>query len=187
MNKFIYLFCLAMIITSCGDDDDCCIVDPEDTLLNYDGDNFTAPILPPGHYVFAMRLPATTLSRLTGQSIKSVDIYMYDIPNDVELVIYNESGNLPSSELYSQNITNTLSPNGWNSITLGTPYITDGTSLWIGIDINNNQLLQSVGCDQGPANPNGDWLYDSADDEFIRFSNRVNDSVNWNIRVTVGE
>jgi len=187
MTKYLYLILIGLFMVSCGDDD-CCDVAPEDTLLNYDGDNFTAPTLPPGDYVFATRLPATTINRLSGQSIKSVQVYMYNVPTGIELVIYNESGNLPSSELYSQDVTATLSPNGWNTINLTTPYAVDGTSLWVGFDLNiNNSPLQSVGCDQGPANPNGDWLYDGTDDQFIRFANRVNDSVNWNIRVTVGE
>ena len=185
MHKIFYFLLTFLLLVSCGEDD-CCDIAEEDTLINYDGDNFTAPNLPPGDYVFAMRMPTTTLSRLSGQAIKPVQVYMYEIPFDVELVIYNESGNLPSSERYSENITTALTPNSWNTITLATPYTVDGSTLWVGVDINQNNLLQSVGCDQGPANPNGDWLYDSADDQFIRFANRLNESVNWNIRVTLG-
>ncbi len=186
MIKYVYIFLLGLVVLSCGEEE-CCDIAADDTVLNYDGDNFIAPTLPPGDYVFAIRLPTTTLNRLASQSIKSVQVYMYDIPTDISLVIYNESGNLPSGELYRQNITSDLSANGWNLINLTTPFMVEGSTLWVGIDVDLDRLQQSVGCDRGPASPNGDWLYDSTDDQFIRFANRVNDSVNWNIRVTVGE
>jgi hypothetical protein len=187
MIKYLFMIFLVLGLISCGGDDDCCEVGDEETLINYDGDNANAPNLPAGNFVFAIRLPLTTLNRLEGQNITAVSVFMYDIPSDVDLVIYNEINNLPSRELYTQDITSTLSPNGWNSIALDTPFPVTGTTLWVGLDIDNQQMMQSIGCDLGPANVNGDWLFDGTDGEFIRFTNRVNDSVNWNIRVTVGQ
>ena len=187
MKKYLLVILLAVGLMGCGDDDECCEVTDEETLLNYDSDNANAPNLPAGEYVFAIRLPLTLLSRLEGQSIRSVSVFMYDIPSDVDLVVFDEFNNLPSRELYTQDITSSLSPDGWNMIDLDTPFEVTGATIWVGLDIDNQQMMQSIGCDLGPANVNGDWLFDGADGQFIRFANRVNDSVNWNIRVIVGQ
>lgn len=190
MKIRILLFCLLTIMvamsTSCGEDD-CCAVTPEDTLLNYDGPNATAPNLPPGSYSFAIRLPSTLINRLSGQSVKSVNFYLYDRPVDAVLVVYNESNGLPNQAIYTQNITNSLSTQGWNTVNLDTPVSISGSSLWVGIDVSLNGVQQTIGCDAGPGNVNGDWLYDGADGEFRRFADRVGDNINWNIRVVVGE
>jgi len=186
MIKYLLVMFLAIGMMACSDNDDCCDVTDEETLLNYDSDNANAPNLPAGEYVFAIRLPLTLLNRLAGQNIRSVSVFMYDIPSEVDLVIYDESSNLPSRELFNQDVTTSLSPDGWNTINLSSPFEVTGETLWVGLDIDNAQMMQSIGCDLGPANVNGDWLFDGADGEFIRFTNRVNDSVNWNIRVTVG-
>ncbi len=184
--QYLLLAVASLFLLSCGDDDDCCVLLPEDTILNYDGDNFTAPTLPRGSFRFAIRLPLTTLSRFDGQSIKSVNVYMYEVPY-TELHIYSDAAGEPDRLLYSEDVTTQLSPNGWSEVTLSDPYPVDGSSLWVAMDVSIGAFMQSIGCDQGPANPNGDWLYDAADGEFIRFTDRVGDSVNWNIRVVVGE
>lgn len=187
-----YIFLLMMAVTlmvtfnSCGDDADCCDVTPEDTLLNYDGPNATAPNLPPGNYSFAIRLPSTLINRLAGQSLKSVNFYLYDRPVDAILVVYNEVNGRPFEAIYTQNITNAISTQGWNSINLDAPVSITGSSVWVGIDVSLNSVQQTIGCDAGPGNVNGDWLYDGADEEFRRFADRVGDSINWNIRVVIG-
>jgi len=43
----------------------------------------------------------------------------------------------------------------------------------------------TVGCDPGPAVPDGDWLYSSADGQWMALSQRFRVSINWNIRGTV--
>lgn len=187
LYRYTFFFLFSFLLISCGDDDDCCVIPAEDIIINYDGDNVTAPNLPAGNYVFAMRLPATTINRLAGQSIKSVIVYMYNEPVDINMNIYNESNNLPGTVLYTQSMSGQVINNEWNTVNLSDPFEISGSALWVGFEVNLNNQLQTVGCDSGPASPNGDWLYDGADEEFIRFTNRVNDSVNWNIRVVIGE
>ncbi len=175
-----------VVFTSCGDDDDCCVLPAEDILINYDGDNFTAPNLPPGEYVFAMRMPVTTLNRLEGQFIKSVVAYIYNQPSSMNLNIYSEQNNLPGQIIHTQSVSS-QNLQDWNTFQLTSPVMLDGSAVWVGFEVNLNSQMQTIGCDSGPASPNGDWLYDGSDQEFIRFANRVNDSVNWNIRVVIGE
>ncbi|NBC09496.1 MAG: hypothetical protein GVY26_20080, partial [Bacteroidetes bacterium] len=41
---------------------------------------------------------------------------------------------------------------------------------------------QSIGCDAGPNQSNGDWLYDSNDSQWLPYTDRTPESINWNIR-----
>ena len=185
--KYILLFSILSLATSCGDDVDCCITGVEDEVLNYDGDNATAPQLPPGNYNFSMRLPSTTLSRYEGQSVKAVSFYMFDVPSSAILTIYDDQVSEPGTLIASEDVTNLLATDGWTTIEFGSPITIDGSGLWVGLDVSLDNVMQTVGCDAGPGNVNGDWLYDGADGEFIRFEDRLGESINWNIRVTVGE
>jgi hypothetical protein len=185
--KYILFFLLMVTLISCSNDDDCCEVGVEDTLLNYDGENQTAPQLPPGNYNFAMRLPGTTLNRLSGQVLKTVSIYMYDVPNSAIISIFSDQITVPGQILYTQSVTDQLNPDSWNTINLTTPFPISGSGIWVGVDVSLDALSQTVGCDAGPGNVNGDWLYDGSDQEFRRFVDRVGESINWNIRVVVGE
>jgi hypothetical protein len=48
--------------------------------------------------------------------------------------------------------------------------------------VYHNDVLQSIGCDAGPAAPDGDWLYQDSDQEWQTFRQRTGESINWNIR-----
>ena len=59
--------------------------------------------------------------------------------------------------------------------------------LWISIKFASTNQAQVIGCDEGPAHPFGDFLFDSDDEEFRRFLLRSNGeaNINWNIRAVV--
>jgi len=98
----------------------------------------------------------------------------------------DDTSTIPGAILNTQLITN-ASPNSWNTITLNEPFLLDGSSVWVGIEVTHDQQQQSVGCDAGPADSNGDWLYDEETMTWETFSNRTSgaESVNWNIKAIV--
>ncbi len=188
--KRIYLFLIVLIslgVISCGDDNE--PIPSDRTVLNYDGDNITAPTLPQGLYEFAVRFPEVVTRNVSGRNIEEVSFYLYDVPAQLFINISPDfTPSLPGDILNTQQVTN-LQSNSWNTVRLDQPYSLDGTPVWVGIEVTLNDLMQTVGCDSGPANPNGDWLYDEENREWDTFRSRTNDneSVNWNIRVVISD
>lgn len=178
------LFILAALLTlGCSDDND---GQPEGpNVLNYDGPNFTAPTLASGLYEFAVRFPTVITRNVSGRQIEQVSFYLYDVPVQMYINISpDRTPTLPGDIVYSQQVTN-FQPNSWNTINLDDPFVLDDNPIWIGIEVDLDRQMQTVGCDAGPANGNGDWLYDEDNREWATFSTRTNqnESVNWNIRV----
>lgn len=172
----------AVILISCGDETGL----EGDNILNYDGENATAPALPPGAYNVSIRFTSTLLRNVEGRTIDAVSYYLYERPTSASIAIsYDDSPRVPSDPVYTQDITAQMQTNSWNTITLNTPFEITGQPIWIGIRMNLNDPEQTIGCDAGPGNPNGDWLYDAADMEWLRFEERVGESINWNIRAVL--
>ncbi len=183
--RWFLLLPIFFLVSACSDDGP--EVPEEATVLSYDGDNLTAPTFPQGLYEFASRFPSALTRNLEGQSITQVSFYMYDEPALMYLNIStDETTTAPGDILNTQLITN-ATPNSWNTITLNTPFLLDGSSVWVGIEVTHDIEQQSVGCDAGPAFPNGDWLYDEENMVWATFSDRTSgsESVNWNIKAIV--
>ncbi len=171
---------------SCGDDGGPEIPE-EAVVLSYDGDNVTAPTFPAGLYEFAVRFPTTLTRNVEGRSITQVSFYLYNAPEQVYINISRDDTPTLPGGIENTQMVNNLSPNSWNTVTLDTPYEMDGSPVWVGVEVTQNSQIQTVGCDAGPANPNGDWLYDEATMNWETFNSRTgeNESVNWNIKAII--
>lgn len=179
LQAILFLFLLPLVF-SCGEDGGI----EGDNVLHYDGANVTAPTLPPGVYVPAIRFPQNLMRNVEGRSIEAVSIYMYEVPEVVRLVLaYDRSPQEPTGAIYQEDITDQLSSNSWSTVNLSTPYGISGAALWAGLQMNILSPVQTIGCDSGPANANGDWLFDGFDQQWLKFQDRSGESINWNIRV----
>ena len=71
------------------------------------------------------------------------------------------------------------------------PITLENDEYWLSVRVVHTTQQQSFGCDAGPANANGNWLFSSLDNSWITFSERNNNdpsaSVNWNIRGEIAE
>ncbi len=175
--KKVFVIFFAILLIACKKDDD-----KDFIILNYDGVNVTAPTLPPGFYEFSIKLTSLLTRNAAGKSIFEVSYYLYEAPNQGVITISADNNGLPGDIIYQQPIT-TFIRNSWNDVIIDRPFELDGSIIWVGIQITQNEVRQTVGCDAGPANPNGDWLYDQTDQTWRTFRQRVGDSINWNIRV----
>lgn len=184
--NYLFFFAICIFLSSCGDD-----ITPESTqesfLLHYDGNNFDAPLFPVGSYEFAVRFPSEMMKEYENRSISEISIFLADIPAEMSINIAQESStNSPSDPLYSQLVTDA---NGgqWNSITLDSPYELNSSTIWVRVAVVLDKVQSSVGCDEGPAVSNGDWLYIDDFMTWETFSNlsNGNESINWNIRVKI--
>jgi len=184
--KYLLFLMVVVLAAACGGDDEPDI--PSDRIiLSYDGPNVTAPTFPAGLYEFAVRFPSMLTGAAEGRSIEQVTFYLYEAPAEMYINISTDvTPTLPGEILNTQRVSG-LTTNAWNTVTLNEPFFLDGSPVWVGIEVNQNSNIQTVGCDAGPANPNGDWLYDEENMEWETFFNRTSESVRWNIKAILSE
>jgi len=175
---------LAGLLMSCGDDDGPEISE-DAVVLSYDGENVTAPTFPAGLYEFAARFPTNLTRNVTGRTIDQVSFYLYNAPEVMYINISRDNSPTLPGAIENTQMVNNPRPNSWNTITLDTPYELDGSPIWVGIEVTQNDAIQTVGCDAGPANANGDWLYDEETMTWETFVSRSGESVNWNIKAII--
>ncbi len=191
MNKFlVFLFFLSttLALGSCNNDDDNSPAPEIDQGLYYDGPNATAPILPGGTHEAAARFPAALTGPLAGKELTTVYFFMLGLPQGVQVKIYGQgNNNFPGQLLYTANIRRSeLNDFSWNEHVLTTPLELSGSEIWISIRVVHNNNFQSIGCDSGPRDPNGDWLLLDGNNQWTTYQLLTNgESINWNIRAKV--
>jgi len=185
MNKLsLFYKCLLilLIFNACSDDN----LPTGFVELRHDGSNFTAPSLPQGLYEAAVMFPSTFTGNDTGNKLVSVDYFIDEVPQTATLNIYIGGDIDPDSLVYSTGILGEISRNQFNTHTISsTIELTGQDNIWVGIQYMQGNFDRTIGCDQGPAKTNGDWLFDAADGFFLPLSERSSTDINWNIRLTV--
>lgn len=182
---------LAMIFFSCDRQNltPAPVIEPPMVQLNYDGDNLTAPLLPAGIYEAGVRFTPPELIGLDGKTLSQVILYMQDIPVAATIRVFEGSTNgAPETLLSSQGIRSDLEAFNWNQIFLTSPTEIDADKdLWITFRFELGQESQTLGCDPGPANENGDYLFENTDNLWQKLSVRTGGGIdiNWNLRAVV--
>jgi len=158
---------------------------PDDYVLNYDGDNFSAigwnsaPISP----IVAAMFPASLTLPHAGLWLTSVDVYINDAGENYALKIYDMGNSYqPGALLVSQAFDGvSLS---WNNITLDNPIYITGADIWVGYQFTQPATeLFIPGTDGGPADPNGDFI--SSGVGWSHLSDNPDLNYNWNIRANL--
>jgi len=178
----LLLTVISLVSYSCKEDD---ASNDTSATLRYDGDNLTAPDLPPQTYEGAARFTNTQLGNYIGDELTEIEFYIQEPPAFCEVRVYTSNGgSAPAEQIYVANVTNSISANRWHTHTLTTPYIIEDKDLWLSVRFAHSGSQRTLGCDSGPAAVNGDWTYDAADQLWIPLVQRTagNININWNIR-----
>lgn len=184
MKQLLYLGLAACLLLSVGCEKDAA----PDNILNYDGENFTGPLLEAGFHELAVRFTPDMTGPVAGRQLVAIPYFMGAKPQQAEIRVYGEGGpSFPGDLLYSADITDEIRTLRWSEHALSTPIDIAQEDLWIAIAVTHASSQQSVGCDSGPNRTNGDWLFQSADGLWDTYINRTGESVNWNIRGRVSE
>ena len=185
MKKITFLLLtIAVLFMACSEDDD----SVAELLLSHDGANFNAPNLEEDIYEAAAQFTMAETAPFVGQKLSEVSYYMYEAPLSTILVIYAGDGNQPGEILYQESLTGSNTPNDWNNHVLSTPIDLTGGGLWISLRLRHAKTQQSIGCDAGPTDGGGDWLFRDSDGEWNSFRQRAGgESINWNIRGIITE
>jgi len=183
MKNFLLIFLsLALFTTACKDDND------ESVRLNLDGANQTGPLLDVATWQAAAQFSAAETAEFSGLRLTEVEYYILDAPAGSDLFIYGPGvDNEPGVELYRASIGSSIRQGQWNTHRLSSSIPITGEELWISVGFVHDNPQQSIGCDAGPANTGGDWLFSSTDGEWRTYQDRTGESVNWNIRGVVEE
>ena len=180
-SKLILALLVIALFSCTNDDDNGPIIN--DDVIHYDGENQTGPLLAAGSYEAAAYFPPSELADVVGRRLREVSWFMGIAPADCRVRVYAEgSAGEPGNLLYDTNVTNSLRTPNWNTHRLSSPIEITGEGLWLSIAFTHDETQQSIGCDAGPNNTNGDWLYSSADNSWQFYKDRTPESINWNIR-----
>ncbi|MEM1328573.1 MAG: hypothetical protein AAGI23_21635 [Bacteroidota bacterium] len=186
MKTVFSLLLLAMSIclfTACEDDNETQL----SNTLNYDGAPFSGPVLPFGEHTFAVRFGEEELADYVGQFLEEITFYAGEEPETVEVLVYGEgTATTPGAQLYSAKISGLSLPD-WNDHSIATPIEITGDDLWLAVKVLHTATQRSIGCDEGPNQQDGDWLFRADDPNWQSFSATTPESVNWNIRGKVSE
>ncbi|MEO0899381.1 MAG: hypothetical protein AAFY71_23420 [Bacteroidota bacterium] len=187
MNKLLFWGLVILISLSACDNASLTpapTVDPPLESLSYDGPNENAPEFDPGTYEGAVRFPSNIISAFEGQRLEKVQYYMAAKPSSVTIKVYLKSDdNIPDSLVYSAAVTSEVTANSWNEHTLSNPLTLDRNDLWVSVKFSHVDTLRSLGCDEGPAASNGDWVLLGGGWTTLR---NAGPNINWNIRAIIG-
>ena len=183
MKKPISIFSILLILVAfaaCGDGPK---VDPNLIVLNYDDANQDAPELPAGTYEGGARFLSGEMGTHTGKKLIEVQYYLKEIPRSGQIRIYaGGSVDGPKDLIYNKDVTIGRDEEAWNTHIIDPAIDLDGQELWIVYRFSHDTDLRVLGCDPGPANAEGDWLWDENDDLWRPLRQRSTLDINWNIR-----
>lgn len=155
--------------------------------LHYDGDPFSAVgwNTVPVTVTVAARFPNNLTLPYAGMEITSVEVFVNELnssgSNLMKIRIY-DMGNTyePGPLLYEQEFTPVEAD--WNIVTLTYPVIVTGGDLWVGYNFTQTTAgVYIPGTDEGPADPNGDFVSTGVGWSHIAPTL----DYNWNIRANL--
>ncbi len=189
-NAFLILLAFSLVFVSCQKDDEDTPQEVNDYQFSYDGDAADAPALAAGSYDLGARFPGSVTDNFEGKQLEEVSFYILSVPNKCELLIFGQGTDTePGGLLYSANLTSSIDGETWNKHLLTSPVDIGTEDIWICVRVEHGSTMGSLGCDTGPANPNGDWMFLASSNEWTSLrtfsNNEVN--INWNIRGKVSE
>jgi hypothetical protein len=132
----------------------------DDEVIRYDDGTYytaigwnTAPIT----VRVGARFPAGYITEYAGMELTSVEFYINDQSENYFLRIYGHGSSIAPGDLLHIQAFNPT-PYAWNTVVLTDPIIITGEDLWITYQFDQTDLVYTPGCDDGPQNPNGDYV-----------------------------
>ncbi len=131
-----------------------------------------------GVYAF---FPAALMSlyNANGNTITSVKVYINGVSDVAATELRFYSDTLATALLYTQAFTPV---EGWNDVTLTTPFSIPATNLYIGYNLITTGGYPA-GCDDGPVNSNGNWIHMGSWTHLTNILSSL--TFNWHIRAMV--
>ncbi|MBK8565911.1 MAG: hypothetical protein IPN76_21845 [Saprospiraceae bacterium] len=182
LSHLVFLMAFSLL-AACSDDD----ANPSGTtILKYDNDNVSGPLLAAGEHELAVRFPASLLADHVGENLTEVQVFVGNQPAACRIRIYGQGDAFtPGAKKYDADVTNSVATRQWFKHAIATGFEITGEDVWIGIYVEHTVEMNSIGCDAGPRQPNGDWLFSGSDLSWKTYQERTSEGVNWNIRAKI--
>jgi hypothetical protein len=141
-----------------------------------------------GTFEVSARFPASITGTYIGYNLTLMDIFINDLPTSCILKIYGQgTATSPGALLHSQDVTSSIVGVSWNTLMLTTPVPITGNDIWVGYEVTHAAGFFPAGCDAGPAQADGDWIY-LAPGPWAKLSVLVPTlNYNWNIHAGLEE
>ncbi len=196
-NRFLFTVLISFFIYSTGDSQNLSVfnnhnisVSPQapDSLLiiHYDGEN-TGNSIGDGVATFlgGARFRDSIMSNYTGGELQYVRFFYSQAATEVTIKIFDAGTDTSAgTELLSQPLVlDSLTLDSWNEVELSSFIPISGNDLWVCLQITDATGVNfPFGVDDGPADPDGDWVNDSGVwQHLVDFGL----DYNWNIRAGV--
>lgn len=163
------------------------VIEAPKIALHYDDANQDAPALTGARtYEGAIRIPQSDLGDAIGGTMTEVYFFIQEVPESASIKIYSGSnGDGPGDRIYSGVASSGIQANAWNTHSLNRTVEIPDDDLWISFSFSHTLDQRTLGCDVGPAAPNGDWLFDNTVGTWQKLSNISAVNINWNLRAAV--
>ena len=134
--------------------------------------------------IVAARFPDTLTSLYSGYNLLQIEIYIGDLPVSLILKVFDEGTDTSAGSLiYSQDVSNLIVPDSYNTFDLNLPILITGNDIWIGYEVTMTATQFVIGVDNGPVHPDGDWLFDLSNPSYGWYHlSDFNFDNNWVIR-----
>jgi hypothetical protein len=155
-----------------------------EVVLHYDGESSSAVGQGADYeYVVAALFPSDMIKQYIGMTINKVDVFVWDPAISTKIQIFGMGPyptGAPGALLYEQEFAGIGGE--WNTVILDEPFIIDGQDIAVGWWLSGLGGTFVPGTDEGPADPNGNWISTNGG-SWSHLSNNLD--YNWNIRAYV--
>lgn len=160
---------------------------PNDLILvHYDGDNNGNSIGDEGTtFIGGARFRADILGSYAGGELQAVQFHYTQEATGLSIMIYDAgTSSEPGALLLDQPLDlSSLTLGDWNEVTLTSNIPISGNDLWVCLQVEDaTGLNYPLGVDDGPADPDGDWVNDSGTWQHL---SDFSLNYNWNVRGVV--
>ncbi len=114
-----------------------------------------------GTVIVAARFADTLTAIYSGYNLIQIEIYIGDTPVSLIVKVFDEGTDTSAGQLiYSQDVSNLIIPDSYNTFDVNPPILITGSDVWIGYEVTVTATQYVIGLDGGPVHPDGDWMFD---------------------------
>ncbi len=197
LNRFLFTVLLSFLLYSIGYSQNFRVTNnntstsspdaPNDLIVvHYDGDNAGNSVGDEGTtFIGGARFRADIMGSYTGGELQAVQFHYTQEATGLTIMIYDAgTSSEPGTLLLEQPLDlSSLIIGDWNEVALTTNIPISGNDLWVCLQVEDaTGLNYPLGVDEGPADPDGDWVNDSGAWQHL---NDFGLNYNWNVRGVV--
>jgi len=141
-------------------------------------------------FIVLAQFPAATMATYTGNFVNQIQIGVNpsNITGDITVGVWTDTtGNFASTPAASETVAVSSLVDGWNTITLTTPYSIDGSQIWVGYVVSSLDYGLYMDDIAYQADGYGDIIFDGTEWGLIHDYGVAGLDGNWHIKAVVDD